>query len=187
MRIRKIAAVVAAALASTVMLAAPASAGVGESVYCSDGGWTDVPILTTPITLGIEANVNLAGDSWVALCYATSPVGFGGAQVTGGLLKVGVRADGTGYYQCRPDGNAYVLLVGCNGTYDLNPLPPNTPISVYLNTLTVDTSVTAPVTLGKTGIEIDLGILSGAPVDPAYPCIWINGLQLVPGCGTQIV
>ena len=184
MRLRRMAAVAATALTATVMLAAPASAGTGESGYCFDGGWTDVPILSSPITLGVEVRASLT-ETHIALCYATSPVGSGVAHVTGGLLKIAVRPDGTGYFQCRPDSNPYVVLVGCNGTYDFNPLAG--PVSVSLDALVVGL-LNAPVaTVGKTGVSIDLGLLAGSPADPKYPCIWVDGIQLVPMCGLDIV
>lgn len=186
MRLRRIAGVVATALTATVMLAAPASAGTGESGYCFDGGWTDIPLVQTPITLGVEVRADLV-QPHVALCYATSPVGSGAAHTTGGLLKIAIRPDGTGFIECRPDANPYVLLVDCDGTYDFNALS-NSSVSVFLNTTTVDTNVTSPVTLQKTGVEFNPGVLLPGVigVDPLYPCIWINGVQVVPGCNTQI-
>ena len=156
-----------------------------ESGYCFDGGWTDVPIASTPITLGVEVRASLV-ESHIALCYATSPVGSGVAHVTGGLLKIGIRPDGSGYFECRPDSNPYVLLVDCNGTYDFNAL--TGPVSVSLDALVADTNVSGPVTLGRTGFSIFLDLFPGGTIgaDPEYPCIWVNGAQLNPLCMTDI-
>lgn len=53
--------------------AQPASAGTGDSTYCSDGmGWREVPVLTTPVTVGLEiTQPSVAATS--TCCRATAP------------------------------------------------------------------------------------------------------------------
>jgi hypothetical protein len=182
---RRIAALVAA-FTALVFFAPAADAGTGESGYCFDGGWTDVPILTTPVTLGVETHVD-SGRAWIAVCYATSPLGFGGAQVTGGLAKIYVGTDGSGFVQCRPDANPYVLELACGASFTFQPAGPGG-ISLLFDA-SAGAVNTPLVTLGTTGLVINqlLAIGPGVTVTPTYPCIYVGGVQVVPGCGTPIV
>ena len=95
MRIRNVVAAVGAAtllVALPALPAAPAAAGTGTSTHCSDGiGYREIPILTSPVTVGVEINRAPAiGESqYLLICYSTTAVGQPGV-VTGGAIAVHV-------------------------------------------------------------------------------------------------
>lgn len=176
----------AAAFAATASLLAPAAhAGTAASPYCFDGTWTDVPVLNSPVTLGVETHADGNGE-WVTVCYATSPVGYTGAHFTGGFLKVYVANDGSGFVDCRPDGNPYVVYHFCYGTFSFQPGAGGLQVLV---TDTSDTNATSPVVVGQTGLVISpfVTIGGGVSVTPRRPCVYVLGAQVVPGCGTLII
>jgi hypothetical protein len=181
---RRIATIAAAVLTAGTFLT-PAHAGTGASAFCFDGNHTDIPVLSSPITLGVETGTN-AGDTWVTVCYATSEVGYPGAHTTGGFAKILVRPDGSGWFQCSPDANAYVLYLSCFAPFSFSPA--NGGLSVTFEA-TVDTNVTGPVTVGPTGLVVSpfVTIGPGVSVTPRYPCIYLLGIQVVPSCGAVIV
>jgi hypothetical protein len=182
---RRLAAVLAATVASVVTLAAPGYAGTGPSHFCFDGGWTDIPVASSPVTLGVETGSTSDG-TWVVVCYATSEVGYTGAQVTGGYARIMVHPDGSGFFDCAPDANPYVLYLQCVASFSFAPTTGGLSVTVQA---TADTNVTGPVTVGPTGLAISpfVTIGPGVSVVPRYPCIYVLGAQVVPGCGNPIV
>jgi hypothetical protein len=88
-------------IALGLALAEPSRAGPRAPNACSDGQYsdalTDVSILTSPITLGLElGNPTGPYPGHVALCYSTSPKGYSGSDTTGGHLAVNVLAPWNG-------------------------------------------------------------------------------------------
>lgn len=178
---RTLTAVLGATLTANVLIAAPAHAGTGASPYCFDGTWTDVPILSSPMTVGVETHAGPDG-TWITVCYATSEVGFGGGQITGGFAKVYVSPSGaSGHVQCQPDTNPAVAPVSCVVPFSFSVTP--------TGGLSVIVSSSAPVSVGATGLTISPFVFVGPGVSvvPRYPCIYLLGAQVVPGCGSLIV
>lgn len=91
MRMRSLALSVGAAALAVVASTTPAVAGTGSSTWCSDtGGYAQVPILTYPITVGIEVS-SVPGSSvqQLVICYGTGAVGQPNTG-TGGAIAVQV-------------------------------------------------------------------------------------------------
>lgn len=106
MRIRTLVAAFGAATLLAGLGTTPASAGDGPSTYCGDGipssGHVEVPLVNTPVTLGLEVIYSPAGD--VHICYSTTPYGQDGG--IGGEVALIVRAD-----TAKPSVTAHVLCV----------------------------------------------------------------------------
>jgi hypothetical protein len=73
-----------AALGAVALLATPAHAGTGSSTRCSDGTGSETPVLTSPVTVGIETQGNV-----LILCYGTGATGQP-TNGTGGTISVRV-------------------------------------------------------------------------------------------------
>jgi len=120
------------ALLGVVGVFSPAArAGTGSPQTCTDGGqWgrTYVPILQSPIMLGLEFNVvRPTGGALpvfhAALCYSTSPYGWGDdpseKDTTGGRIEVNVyddyRWDSSDLHSasCEPQSNPSGLSTSC--------------------------------------------------------------------------
>jgi hypothetical protein len=183
-RIRRLL-VVFALLASLVVGVSAAQAGTGFSNLCFDGTQTDVPLLSSPIAVGIEVSTGSSG-TWVTVCYATSEVGYSGAELAGGILHVFVRPDGSGHVWCASDSNPESVALDCLAPFSFSPTSGG--LSVTL-TGTVDTNLTSPVVVGQSGLTVDpfIFIGPGVSVVPRYPCIFVLGTQIVPSCGTPII
>jgi hypothetical protein len=121
-------------LGGLIAIAVPAQAGQGASEWCSDNmgnpGRIEIPILTSPVTLGIEIgppNGQGVIPQHVHICYSTTPTGSSGSELTGGNITVNplnVGSNGVGV-ECIPDDNAQGVTVDCSGstypTYTVNP------------------------------------------------------------------
>ncbi len=111
-----------AALAFGLGPVTQAFAGTPQSTACSDGvGNDDVPILTNPITLGLEigspalaaeGHGGWTGGTYFTLCYATSPTTNTGPETAGGTVGGGLSAASTPYVACIPDSDAYSTSTG---------------------------------------------------------------------------
>ncbi|HWL35307.1 MAG TPA: hypothetical protein VNQ77_03865 [Frankiaceae bacterium] len=106
MRIRTLVAAFGAATLLVGLGAAPASAGDGPSEYCGDGipssGHVEVPLVNTPVTLGLEVVYSPAGQ--VHICYSTTPYGQPGG--IGGEIAILAGTD-----SANPSVTAYVVCV----------------------------------------------------------------------------
>ena len=111
---------VAVTLAATTGLAAPASAGTPYSRWCSDGASSgEIPILTEPVTLGIEIPRPASDPNQELLvCYSTTATDQTDSLVGGAVLvsvvtwtapNPGVRV----LVDCLPDDNQAVGPVDC--------------------------------------------------------------------------
>jgi hypothetical protein len=127
MRIRIPLVAIAASLLVPV-LAAPAAAGTGTGNWCGDGitnpGGLDVPILTYPLTVGVEVFNNPLDPRMqqIRVCFSDTPPGQP-SRIAGGSVALGVWTD-TG--SARPGG--YVRLeclpdVGPTGAWPSCHLP----------------------------------------------------------------
>ncbi len=169
----------------------PVLAGTGPSQVCEDGaGNDDIPLLTTPVTLGLEvgspalapAGLGGRGGNYVTLCYSPTPYGSTAQVLTGGAISVHLVESGstvsTDETACYPDGFES-LIVNCDGSetasYTVTPAsPPGEGAMITASvpfTICAGTSVTgtpacgagAPA-LGSTGLIVTSLALGGAPL-----------------------
>jgi hypothetical protein len=177
MRIRMLLAATVATLLVPV-LAAPASAGTGTANWCGDGitgpGGTDIPVLTSPLTVGVEIfrDPLNAGMQQVRVCFSDTPPGQP-SMVVGGEVALGVWTDtGTatpgGYVrlECIPD-------IGMSGVWPTCHLPVGAnvaPGDVHVETYSTGFCL---VTVGASCVAF----LPGVSIDPDYasaPLLSIN-------------
>ena len=112
-------ATVALVMAALPLWAPGAVAGQGWSDDCSDGQTkpgTEVPILTTPVTFGLEAGQ--AEGTYVQVCYSTTPEGSSATGVAGGIIEVRVLDDE--HLGCQEDSSPTLVGAHCL-THDPNP------------------------------------------------------------------
>lgn len=161
MRLRTLLA--AACVAALVPAAAPAHAGTGTSHWCADGntrsGGRDIPILDSPVTVGIELldGPTATGYNAVRICFSDTPYGQP-SRTAGGSIAVAWGSD-TGTIQP----GAYVRLE-C--------LPDLGPSGVWP---TCESSTGAFVTPG------DLGVAT-----PAVCLVALNGACVATAPGLQV-
>ncbi|HEU0130921.1 MAG TPA: hypothetical protein VFQ85_08025 [Mycobacteriales bacterium] len=186
-----------AGLAATVP--GHALAGSGASQNCANDG-NDVPILTAPVTLGIEAGAltSHALPTNVMVCFSTSSWGYPGSELTGGAVAAYVGLPGTTAYgtDCGWDGNSGQIVTVACGTR-VSPAAAFTPGAGGGGTLTVSvplafclgTSLTGPSvcgsgapTVGATGVVVGTFGVTGPP--PGYSTgigLTLTGLTVVVG------
>jgi len=139
--------------AAALGVAAPTHvlAGSGWSQVCEDNA-DDIPIMTSPITLGVQfASPGLGAighqgygpNSYVTLCYSDTPYGYTGPETTGGMFEVGLTNGQYPYVWCPNDANAQQLTINCG----LFPTASFTPSGVAGGTLT--TTVPFSVCIGS--------------------------------------
>ena len=177
MRIRNLVAALGAATLLAGLTATPASAGTGASTWCSDGvGYREIPILTSPVTVGIEVGYPPAsGEQVLVICYSTSAVGQPANVTSGAIVVHVVRDTGTAYpgayvgLGCYPD---FVTGVG--------------PLCAFANSANVapgDVSVTTPpssiclVSLGSGCVAYVPGVKVATGNDPR-PLLAIQVLSI---------
>ena len=188
MRIRAL--FVAAASAALVPVLAPAAlAGTSYSTWCSDGAigsGREIPILTSPITVGAEV-LNSPTDlthQTISICFSDTPVGTP-SNVSGGIIQLIVdtntsTATPSAFVTlgCAPDGGTFL---GCNNATgaaatpgDLGiSTPPSSTCLVSINTGCVATVPGVKVATDQDRtplLVIDLVGLS-EPVNAPVQCI----------------
>lgn len=98
-----------------------AVAGEGWSEGCTDGstkpGGTEIPIVSSPVTLNLEAGVDNGG--YVQVCYSTTAEGSSAPAVTGGMVET-FPAPYTGHIACHDDDSPTLVAIECQ-TQDPNP------------------------------------------------------------------
>ena len=177
MRIRTIVAAVGAAALLAGLTATPASAGTGSSTWCSDGiGYREVPILTSPVTVGVEvAHPPGSNEQYVLICYSTSAVGQPASITSGAIALHVVRDTGTGYP------GAYVG-VGCYPDFATG----LGPVCAFANSVNVapgDVGVSTPpssiclVSLGSGCVAYVPGVKLTTAADP-HPLLAIQVLSI---------
>lgn len=177
--LRKLLALVALLAASLFVSPMPAEAGISADSCFNGTGGTEVPILQTPWTIGAEIRQSGASRT-VDICFATSPVGYGGSQLAGGIASYTLGPDGIMSSWCWSDHTSTVKF-SCNGTTIVSPTYGT--VALYFTWLTVDTTATPQTVLSGTGVAV----LSPTHWGVTVPCVFVQGTQLVPGCGTRIV
>lgn len=172
-----------------------ALAGSGISQYCEDNG-DDIPILTSPITLGVEA-IALVTHSLptnIELCYSTNSYGNTSPTPLSGSITVNVAVPGTAPIgtNCASDSNGgQIVTLSC--TTAVAPSAAFTPASGGVGgTLTVAIPISfclgsnltgtlacggSTPTLGNTGVIVGNFSLTG----PAgYPTgITLSGINVI--------
>ena len=180
MRIRAVLAAVAAALLVPVLAPAPAHAGTGTANWCGDGihgGGMDIPILTWPITVGIEVYSSPTNTSFqqLRICFSDTPPGQP-SQITGGAIAVGVWPD-TGTVtpgalvrlSCMPDLGSTGVFPTCNTPVAANVVPGEVAV-------TTPNSGICLVSLGS-GCQAYLpGVKVYTNNDPGRPLLGLNVL-----------
>lgn len=163
------------ALLAVVVAATPAAhAGDGASELCFNGtGGTEVPLMPAPVTLGLEFSADPTHGIGVHVCYSTSPVGYAGSELTGGMVRFHVAPNGSGYVLCARDNNPATATVTCGAPFTVAPL---TGASTVWFAGTVDTTATSPVNVGQTGID------GYDPLVVLVPCTKALGLTVTGGC-----
>lgn len=150
------AAVVVALAAAGALVAAPAEAGEYWSPTCNNGVGNETPLLTWPVTLGVQRNA----DGSVYVCYSTTPQGSPGG--VGGMLWVIPSSDVStvtvrARVVCYPDIGA-VVAPACD-------------------TNTNGASVGSPsYGSGSTTYVSDTG----------GPCLWVLGTQYLSTCSSRV-
>jgi hypothetical protein len=176
MRIRTI---LTAAAALVLLPLAPAHAGTGTANWCGDGiknpGGIDLPILTYPVTVGIEI-FNDPTDprmQQIRVCFSDTPPGQP-SQITGGSLALGVWTDtGTvtpGFYtrlECLPDLGATGFFPACNTPVGANVVPGEVRVTTPPNAFCL-------VGLGGGCVAYLPGVKVVTNGDPSRPLLGIN-------------
>ena len=163
MRVRSLLSVLGAATLFAGLTAFPANAGTGSSTWCSDGqGYREIPILTSPVTVGIEIEhpPGLQHQK-IFLCYSSNAVGEP-STVAGGVITLDIWT-----------GNGAAVLLGCGGDYTTG-IGPNcsVPAGVTVNTGGV-VSVSTP--------QSSICLVSLGSGCAAY----VPGLKVTTGGGTE--
>lgn len=189
---RALVAISAAGLGAAAVAVLPmthVAAGSWPSTACEDAsGNDDVPIMTSPFTLGVEiASPALAGvgfggyngTNYVTLCYSTTPYGSPAPEITGGQLHAGVSNGGSVIAYCAPDSNQQAVALSCGATlgptYTLTPGPPGSLGDTI--TVSIPFGVCLPQCTGTTLGVGATGILVGQLTPISEPGIGI-GYQL---------
>lgn len=109
MRVRSLAATFGAA-ALLVGLTSPPAAAQDPSTYCGDSyGYVQLPLVNTPVTVGIEVSYPAGGDQSLIVCYATNSTSQPGG-LTGGAIRLDIDTSTSTVYPgayvgiaCHPD------------------------------------------------------------------------------------
>lgn len=136
-------------LAGVLPVWAPgAVAGEGRSDDCTDGsvkpGGTEVPIVTSPVTLNVEAGAENGG--YVQLCYSTTAEGSGSTAVTGGIIET-FPSPNTGHVACHDDTSPTLIGITCETP---DPNPASTGLTYSASVRVQDTEVG----IAPTGVEL---------------------------------
>lgn len=169
------------------------AAGTGISNACSDDGLgDDFPILTSPITLGVEIQrgptFGTGPGVHVALCYSTTAAGSSAPELTGGALAVD--ADFSTWSNpngnlvnagCFPDSSTPVVaacdfgtkptvgLAGSNITFTI-------PFSLCIGVGGCPTVANGP---GATGVIVgSIGLCGTTCVSVGSVCVVVDGIGL---------
>lgn len=197
--------VIAGALGVFGMLAGSAShafAGYYPSNACSTTNDSiDVPIINSPITLGVQIGSpslprpgGHGGETYVGLCYSTSPNGYDGSETTGGDIQVGFTPSTSAPAAeagCIPDQQAQGVAVNCTAlaapTYSVTPgtglagdtITVSIPFSLYLGQGVSDQPTLSPtgVLVGQLQPYAEPG--SGVGYQLSFLQVWADGILLV--------
>jgi hypothetical protein len=169
----------AAAAALLVPAVSPAQAGTGVANWCGDGatqpGGRDIPILASPITVGVEIqnDPTSIGTQQVRVCFSDTPEGQP-SRVVGGEVAVAVVADGSisgpdvfVRLECIPD-------IGPTGAF------PTcwTPVGAHLATdevqVTTPNSSICLVSLGAGCVAYLPGVKVNTDGDPSRPLLALD-------------
>jgi hypothetical protein len=154
----------------------PAQAGRGPSQECH-GGSEDVSIVTNPVSLGVQTHthqVTSGGFVLATACYSTTPNGSTAPDLAGGSVTVLSWGPGqVGYVACSPDSGAS-LQTGCYVPYWWFVTQKGIGATAGGNVGTV--------TVGETGASVG----DDSPLGVHRPCVYVNGSQLAPGCGSPL-
>jgi hypothetical protein len=178
MRLRSALTTAAATAALVVVPFAPGHAGTGTANWCGDnihGGGMDVPVLTYPITVGVEIfyPATSTGVQQLRICFSDTPPGQP-SRVLGGEIAVGVWTN-TGTVdpgasvrlECIPDLGPTGLWPTCNTPVGAN-------VAVNEVTVTTPNSSLCLVSLGG-GCQLYLpGVKVVTNGDPSRPLLSLN-------------
>jgi hypothetical protein len=155
------------ALLSLGLAGVPAHAGQGASQLCNDGigPGTEIPIVSTPVTLHLE--ISATSPAYLQVCYSTTSVGSTAPTVTGGEIAV-YDITGNAWVFCAPD-NTTVLAVSCD-RLDANPASPGYKLSF---------GIRAQETVVNVDLGAEVGQL-GAPACLRGLTVWVAAGQLGP-------